>query len=127
MTLTVPVAPSGLQGDLPGNFLRGQLDLAMRDRIAGWAQDGAAPEAPVALQLLDNGMPITRVLANLARADLADAGIGSGRHGFDIIIPGGLSPLARHVIQVRREADGAEEAFGRTAWLQPRRNRASAS
>jgi glycosyltransferase involved in cell wall biosynthesis len=108
MTLTVPVAPSGLQGDLPGNLLRGQLDLAMRDRIAGWAQDGADPEAPVALQLLDNGMPITRVLANLARADLADAGIGSGRHGFDIIIPGGLSPLARHVIQVRREADGAE-------------------
>jgi hypothetical protein len=49
-----------------------------------------------------------RVVANLARTDLAKAGIGSGRYGFDIIIPGGLSPLARHVLHVRREADGAE-------------------
>jgi glycosyltransferase involved in cell wall biosynthesis len=62
----------------------------------------------VALQILDNGMPLARVLANLERADLAEAGIGSGRHGFDIMIPGGLSPLVRHVLQIRREADGAE-------------------
>ena len=48
----------------------------------------------MALQILDNGLPIARVLANRSRADLADAGIGSGRHGFDVIIPGGLSPLA---------------------------------
>jgi glycosyltransferase involved in cell wall biosynthesis len=87
---------------------RGQLDQATRERIAGWAQDAGAPETPVALQVLDNGVPIMRVLANLARTDLAEAGIGSGRYGFDIIIPGGLSPLARHVLHVRREADGAE-------------------
>jgi hypothetical protein len=91
------------------------LDLATRDRIAGWARDGVTtpgtdPRAPVALQILDNGLPIARVLANRARDDLSAAGIGDGRHGFDIVIPGGLSPLARHVIQVRREADGAELA-----------------
>jgi len=97
LTLTAPVAPEALPG---GGLLRGQLDLATRERIAGWAQDGADPETPMALQILDNMAPIARVLANRTRNDLAEAGIGNGRHGFDIIIPGGLSPLARHVIQV---------------------------
>jgi glycosyltransferase involved in cell wall biosynthesis len=88
--------------------LIGHLDLATRDRIAGWAQDAADPDTPVGLQILDNGLPIARVLANRGRADLADAGIGNGRHAFDLVIPGGLSPLSRHVVQVQREADGAE-------------------
>jgi glycosyltransferase involved in cell wall biosynthesis len=100
LALTAPTATAAT--------LRGQVDLATRDRIAGWAQDAADPATPVALQILDNGLPIARVLANRGRADLVDAGIGNGRHAFDLVIPGGLSPLSRHVIQVQREADGAE-------------------
>lgn len=88
--------------------LHGKLDEVTRERIAGWAQDSTDPDAPVALQIIDNGVPITRVLANAYRADLAEAGIGNGWHSLDVIIPGGLSPFARHVIQVRRETDGAE-------------------
>jgi len=95
-----PAAPIGA--------LRGQLDAATRDRIAGWAQDAAFPDMPVALQVLDNNVPIARVLANHVRGDLAEAGFGAGRHGFEIVMPGGLSPQARHVIRVRREADSAE-------------------
>jgi autotransporter passenger strand-loop-strand repeat protein len=91
-----------------GAGLRGHLDLATHDRIVGWAQNEADPSAPVSLQIIDNGVLVTRVLANLARDDLAAAGIGTGRHGFDLLIPGGLSPLVRHVIQVRRDSDGAE-------------------
>jgi len=53
-------------------------------------------------------VPIARVLANRFRPDLARAGIGSGRFAFDVVIPGGLSPLERHVIQVGRETDGAD-------------------
>src|SRR5258708_2295741 len=41
------------------------------------------------------------------RRDREQAGFG-GRHGFDIMVPGGLSPLARHVIQVRIERDGTD-------------------
>jgi autotransporter passenger strand-loop-strand repeat protein len=88
--------------------LRGHLDLASHDRIVGWAQNAADPSVPVSLQIIDNGVLVTRVVANLARDDLAAAGIGTGRHGFDLLIPGGLSPLVRHVIQVRRDSDGAE-------------------
>jgi Glycosyl transferases group 1 len=100
LTLTAPTVTAA--------NLRGRLDLVTRERIAGWAQDTADMRTPVALQILDNGLPIARVLANHGRGDLAAAGIGGGRYGFDLIIPGGLSPLSRHVIQVRREADGAE-------------------
>jgi glycosyltransferase involved in cell wall biosynthesis len=48
------------------------------------------------------------VLANRYREDLVDAGIGTGGHAFSFIIPGGLSPLVRHIIQVVGEADGCE-------------------
>ena len=97
--LPPPAAPCPVQGHLDG---------VTRDRIHGWAAGDT--EAPVALQVLDNGRQIARILANTHRADLAQAGIGRGWHGFDLAIPGGLSPLARHVIQVRREHDGAELA-----------------
>jgi glycosyltransferase involved in cell wall biosynthesis len=87
---------------------RGFLDSVSRERIEGWAFDARAPNKPVALVILDNGEAIARVLANRKRKDLASAGMGDGRHGFSLIIPGGLSPLTRHVIQVLGEADGCE-------------------
>ena len=86
----------------------GRVDSASRDVIAGWARDTLSPEEPVALQVLDNGALIARVLANRYRGDLKDAGFGSGRHAFEWRAPGGLSPLQRHVIQVHYEADGTE-------------------
>ena len=88
----------------------GMLDVATRTRVAGWARDAAHPDEPVALQVLDNGVPVGRVLANRYRADLQQAGIGAGRHAFDLPLPGGLSPLGRHVISVRFERDGTELA-----------------
>ena len=86
----------------------GHVDIVTRDRLTGWALDPADPTTPVALQILDGGAPIARVLANGYRPDLAAADIGTGWHGFDITIPGGLSPLSRHVISIRQERDGTE-------------------
>lgn len=87
---------------------RGSLDLATRDRIEGWAFREDMPQMPMALVILSNGQPIARVLANRYREDLESAGIADGRHAFAVVIPGGLSPLTRHVIQVLGEADGCE-------------------
>ena len=87
---------------------QGALDVTTRERVTGWAWDAAHPDHPVALQILDNGVPVGRVLANQFRSDLRRAGIGEGRHGFDLALPGGLSPLGRHVISVRFEQDGSE-------------------
>jgi glycosyltransferase involved in cell wall biosynthesis len=92
----------------PAAILEGRLDLVTREQISGWALDPAHPDQPIALRIFDNGTLFASVLANRHRPDLAEAGVGSGRHSFDLLIPGGLSPFVRHVIQVRREADGAE-------------------
>jgi hypothetical protein len=61
---------------------------------------------PLSLLFFDNGELVARVLANRRRQDLLDAGVGDGRNGFSINIPGGLSAIVRHVIQVLGEADG---------------------
>jgi len=87
---------------------RGSLDTVTRQRIEGWAWDERTPDTPLALVILDNGAVIARVLANRYRRDLQEADIGAGRHAFAVHIPGGLSPLTRHVIQVIGEADGCE-------------------
>jgi autotransporter passenger strand-loop-strand repeat protein len=98
-----------LVAEEPGRLL-GCLDAASRDLVAGWARNEAIPDRPVLLEVLDNGKIVGTVLANRYREDLERAGIGEGRHGFQFIVPGGLSPLESHVITVQRAIDGAELA-----------------
>jgi len=84
--------------------LRGYVDEAGPLRVTGWAQDEAAPEAPVSLDILAGGRRIARVLANQYRADLRKAGLGSGCHAFEVALPQELGLP----ITVRRAQDGAE-------------------
>ncbi|WP_086612073.1 Hint domain-containing protein [Acetobacter indonesiensis] len=88
-----------------GKPLDGCLDEVTRDRVAGWAWNPKTPDEPVALQILDNGQLIASVLANGLRPDVKATG-RNVRCGFDILLPGGLSPFTRHVIEVRGESDG---------------------
>ena len=71
--------------------LRGYVDLIGPQRIAGWAQNSAHPEAPVCLDIYAAGRLIGRVLANRYREDLERAGLGSGRHSFSFAPPAGVS------------------------------------
>ena len=87
---------------------QGFLDYASRQRIVGWAFDSAHGSEAVTVQIFDNGQCIAQMLANTSRPDLEVAGYGNGRFGFDILLPVGLSPLSRHVIQVCRAHDGVE-------------------
>ncbi|GBR68732.1 hypothetical protein AA103587_0957 [Gluconobacter kanchanaburiensis NBRC 103587] len=101
---TVLVRPNGPVADHGQGF----LDHTSRQRIAGWAYDSTHGSEPVTVQIFDNGQYIAQTLANTYRADLAAAGYEGGRFGFDILLPGGLSPMSRHIIQVCRAHDGAE-------------------
>jgi hypothetical protein len=85
---------------------RGYLDSVSRTHVFGWAWDPARPDEPVEVEVLDNNEVIARVTANRYRADLETACVGGGRHGFEMVIPGGLSPLTRHAIAARTAADG---------------------
>ena len=82
--ITRPAAPE------PGP-LRGYVDQAGPKICCGWVQDISASEEPVCLDITVDGRTIGRVLANLYRADLRAAGYGSGYHGFEFLLPPGIS------------------------------------
>jgi ELWxxDGT repeat protein len=86
--------------------LRGFVDAASAGLIAGWAQNPDYPEAPVCLDIYADGRMIGQVLANAYREDLEQAGIGSGRHGFEFTPPRALG-MSSGTIEVRRSMDGA--------------------
>jgi autotransporter-associated beta strand protein len=87
--------------------LRGYIDLVSAHSIEGWAQNTDHPEAPVCLDIYAGGRLIGQVLANRHRADLEQAGIGSGRHSFTFTTPAGGLASALDALEVRRSLDGA--------------------
>jgi hypothetical protein len=93
---------SPVAGDSPW---RGHVDIVERGRIEGWAQDEQQSDRPLVLRILDNGLPIGRVLANEYRQDLHAAAIGKGYHAFSFSVPGGLDPQREHLIEVQRADD----------------------
>lgn len=91
--------PAGQAGTMSGN-----IDLATHDAVAGWARTDAG--APLRLEVVDNGRVVGRVVANLMRRDVRDAGLGDGRCSFALQ---GLALDAQitHCIEVRQASDGA--------------------
>jgi hypothetical protein len=81
--------------------LRGYVDQAGPKIVSGWAQCESDPEAPIRLDILVEGKRVMRLLANRYRADLRDAGLGSGRHSFEALLPAGVSGK----VEVRRSSD----------------------
>ena len=94
---------AGIDHGPEAGALIGNLEIAETHRVAGWAQDSAAPERPVELEILADGEVVARVIANAYRRDLEDAGLGSGRHAFSLA----LDIPAPHSIEVRRVNDHA--------------------
>ncbi len=90
--------------------LRGYIDQAGPDICTGWAQDSTAPETPVCLDIYAGDTRIGRVLANLYRADVRDAGFGTGHHGFEFLPPASITGP----ITIRRSTDGAS-----LPWAEP--------
>lgn len=86
----------------------GNLDRVSFDEIAGWVWDAAQPEKPVDIEILDGDVVVLKVTADQFRPDLADAGLGTGHHGFTIRNLGGILPLSRHRLRVRRATDGMD-------------------
>ncbi|MGA3004646.1 MAG: glycosyltransferase [Acetobacteraceae bacterium] len=86
----------------------GNLDRVSFDEIAGWVWDADHPEDPVDIEILDGDVVVLKIAADQFRPDLADAGMGTGHHGFTIRNLGGILPLSRHRVRVRRATDGKD-------------------
>lgn len=87
--------------------LRGFIDGARAGRITGWAWDPGQPQRRVSLDVLVGPTRIARVVADRYRADLAGAGIGDGRHAFQILVPDAVLPAAQNEVQLRCAETGA--------------------
>ncbi len=86
--------------------LNGGIDMLDRHGVQGWVQETDDPDNPVSLLVRVDGRVTARMLANLYRSDLENAGIGSGRYGFALKLEG-ISPIEPHSIELVREADDA--------------------
>jgi hypothetical protein len=98
---------AGAQGTtLRIGTLGGFVDCASAGCISGWAQNEEHPEAPICLDIYVRGELIGQALANLHRADLQEAGFGSGRHGFSFVPRPGCCFTPEEVV-AKRALDGA--------------------
>lgn len=86
----------------------GRYEKADCDEVGGWAWDAAHPAAPLDVEIVADGRVIGRVRADLQRRDLAEAGKGSGAHGFIFVLPDRLRDGWPHEIGVRVAGTGVE-------------------
>jgi len=106
-----PVVARAAAGVTPGG-LEGFVDQISAWQVDGWAIDQAQPDLPVLLEVLTASEVLGTVLASGFRADLAQAGKGSGRCAFSFTPPARLPQDVE--ITVRRASDGAVLAASNT-------------
>lgn len=72
--------------------LVGAVDVASGTRIAGWAADRSNLGRRLEVEIRRDGAVLGTARAERPREDLARAGIGDGRHGFELLIKEPLAP-----------------------------------
>jgi len=106
--LAAVLSPLVQRAVAPPGRLHGYIDDIDGATIRGWAWDESNPHLPVQLEILLQNQIIGRILACDYRRDLATAGYGRGRCGFEFSSPLGLPPYAAPHLRIRRAQDGAE-------------------
>lgn len=86
--------------------VRGHLDVLTHACITGWAWDGEGRGEPVVVIVTAGERVVARALADQHRGDLAAAGIGDGRHAFELILDEPLDRTVDQLVSARRESDG---------------------
>ena len=85
----------------------GRLEAVVDGRAVGWAWDPEHPEQPVEVEVLVDGEPVAKAIADVERPILAAAGMGDGRYGFYVPLPESLSAAPTHTIRVTAGPDRA--------------------
>ncbi len=84
----------------------GHLDWATHDGCAGWAWVPGHPEATLEVEVLVDGSPMARAVANAWRPDVKAQGLGTGRYGFSLTFAQSLPRFRRHVVTARAVTGG---------------------
>lgn len=85
--------------------LQGQCRLLDPTRIAGWARNEGAPDTPVVVELLLDGVLLGSFLADRPRPDLAPRFPANHHLGLSVQIPRPLTGESARVVELRRAAD----------------------
>ena len=67
--------------------IAGSIERTGPDRLEGWCWCPARPGERLGVDILLDGMLVASTTAALFRRDLAQSGVGDGRHGFAVQIP----------------------------------------
>jgi hypothetical protein len=102
MNTPVPVAPP------PPSEIQGVVDNIAAGRVYGWAWNPSRPEERVAIELRLGQMTVAQTIAAQERADLKGAGVGDGRHAFELRLTPELVERRAEIFIVARAADGLE-------------------
>ena len=87
--------------------VEGRLESVLDGRAIGWAWDPERPDDALVVDVVVDGRPVAAGVADIERKMLADAGVGTGRYGFDIALPEELGAEPHHAILVTAGPKGA--------------------
>ncbi|SHG93323.1 Tetratricopeptide repeat-containing protein [Hydrocarboniphaga daqingensis] len=85
--------------------MRGKIEGIYAGVLRGWAWDEQAPDETLQLQIVVDGTLAGRVKADHPRGDLRTAGIGTGDHGYEFVVPLPWRDGREHVVSVCLDAD----------------------
>ena len=100
-----------ISGTKPGtrtSEIHGLVDNVNGGRIFGWAWNPAHADERVMIELRLGQQIIASTRADGERADLLGAGVGDGRHAFDLPLTPELVERRAELLIVARSADGVE-------------------
>ena len=105
--------------------IQGLVDNVTADRLYGWAWNAAGPGERLSIELRIRDEPVAQAVADRMRPDLARAGIGDGRHAFEIPLQPDWTRQVAEMVVLARTAEGTEAPLAirlRRAELDPNGN-----
>ena len=88
-------------------MIRGSIDTITNKHVAGWIYSDGHKE-PLSVEVVINDEVVEKAIANRPRPDLAAAGFGDGKCGFDIRFKNEVGALYLPFVQVRLAATDLE-------------------
>lgn len=86
--------------------IAGYIDAAKGLKVSGWAWNRADPAAALEIEIRRDGKVAGLGRADKFRADLEKAGVGDGRHAFEILLETPIAPGDGHLIEAFAHSPG---------------------
>lgn len=86
-----------------GKGVNGRVEGTVGGLVTGWAWNPHAPEERLTIAVWVNGRPVASGVADQRLRRLKKAGIGDGRHAFEIRLPDEVASIDRPRVAVRVE------------------------